>query len=56
VIPSQGSLDLESEVRLLSERLAIRARLANLLDQRRFDVIGYALPGRSLYATMEARW
>jgi len=56
VIPSQGTVDVELEVRLLSERLSLRGRAANITDQRRFDLIGYALPGRAWYGTMEARW
>jgi outer membrane cobalamin receptor len=56
VIPEQGTLDLEGELRVLDERLSIRGRLANALNQRRFDVIGYALSGRAVYATLEARW
>lgn len=56
VIPSQGAVDVELEVRVLSERLSLRARAANITDQRRFDLIGYALPGRAWYGTMEARW
>ncbi len=56
VIPAQATLDLEAEVRVAHEHLLGRVRLANLLDQSRFDVIGYGLPGRAVYATMEARW
>jgi iron complex outermembrane receptor protein len=56
VIPHQGSLDLEAEARVLQEHLALRARLADLFDQRRFDVIGYPLPGRSFYASGELQW
>jgi vitamin B12 transporter len=56
VIPEQGSLDLEAEVGALEDRLALRARLVNLLDQTRFDLIGYPLPGRAAYAALEAKW
>lgn len=56
VIPAQGLLDLEAEVRTLQDRLAIRARVANALDQRRFDVIGYALATRALHTTAELAW
>lgn len=56
VIPDQGTLDVEAEVRVLREQLSIRGRLANAMDQRRFDVIGYALAGRAVYGTLEARW
>lgn len=53
VVPAQGSLDVELEVRVLSSHLALRARLANLLDQARFDVIGYPLPGRAGFLSAE---
>lgn len=53
VVPAQGSLDVELEVRVLSSHLALRARLANLLDQARFDVIGYPLPGRAAFFSAE---
>lgn len=56
VLPAQGSLDLDGELELLASRLALRGRLANLLDQPRFDFIGYPLPGRAGYLTLEARW
>ena len=56
VIPSQGSLDVDAEVALLNDHLAVRGRLSNLLDQTRVDFIGYPLPGRAGYASMEARW
>ena len=55
-IPSQGSLDIESELDFLCEHLALRVRAANVLDQTRFDLIGYPLPGRSLYIAMESKW
>jgi len=56
VIPSQGSLDVEAEVAALHGRLALRARVANALDQTRFDLIGYPLPGRAAYVALEAQW
>ena len=56
VIPEQATLDVEAEIRVLHEQLSIRARLANALNQRRFDVIGYALAGRAVYTAVEARW
>jgi iron complex outermembrane receptor protein len=56
VIPAQGSLDLEAELGLLDDHLSVRARVSNLLDQTRVDFIGYPLPGRAGYLTLEARW
>jgi iron complex outermembrane receptor protein len=57
IIPEQGSLDVEAELDAWdAARCAIRLRLANLLDQTRFDLIGYPLPGRAAYASLEAKW
>lgn len=56
VLPSQGSLDLEAEIELFGGRVAWRLRAANLLDQTRFDLVGYPLPGRAAYLALEARW
>jgi iron complex outermembrane receptor protein len=55
VIPAQSSLDLELFLRSL-DRISTRARVANLLDQRRFDVVGFPLPGRSAFVSVEATW
>ncbi|MDP9035382.1 MAG: TonB-dependent receptor [Myxococcota bacterium] len=56
VIPEQGSLDLEGQIGALHDRLTLRARLANVLDGARFDLIGYPLPGRAAYVALEAQW
>jgi len=56
VVPEQGSLEVTGELRLFSEQLALTARLANLLGQTRFDLIGYPLPGRAAYLAMEIEW
>jgi iron complex outermembrane receptor protein len=56
VIPEQGSLDVEVEAELARRRLALRARLSDALDQTRFDLVGFPLPGRAAYAAMEVRW
>ncbi len=53
VIPAQTSFDLELEQGLLKERLKVRARLKNIFDTPQFDVVGYPLPGRSAFASME---
>ena len=39
----------------LSGVLISRARLANVLDSDRFDIVGYPLPGRSAYVSLEVR-
>jgi vitamin B12 transporter len=56
VIPDQGSLDVEGELGAWRGLLALRVRVANLLDQTRFDLIGYPLPGRAAYIALEAQW
>ena len=56
VIPPQGSLDVDISAWMLREHLVARARLANALDQRRMDIVGYPLPGRAAYVALEASW
>ena len=56
VIPEQGSLDVEATLGAFADHLWLRSRLANLLDQTRFDLIGYPLPGRAAYLALEAQW
>jgi iron complex outermembrane receptor protein len=56
VIPAQNSLDLEGELAVLGDHLATRLRVANVLNQPRSDLIGYPLPGRAGYVTLEAKW
>lgn len=56
VIPEQGNMDLEIMADTTSGRVRARVRLANVLDEPRFDLVGYPLPGRAVYAAMELRW
>jgi vitamin B12 transporter len=56
VIPEQGSLDVDADVVGFGGTITLRGRLANALDQTRFDLIGYPLPGRAAYAALEAQW
>jgi iron complex outermembrane receptor protein len=56
VIPAQTSVDLEVVARFLARNLTTRARMANLFDERRFDVVGFPLPGRSAFFSLEAKW
>lgn len=53
VIPAQTTLDTELEARALDDRVAARARVSNWLDAPRYDVVGYPLPGRALYLSIE---
>ncbi|HEY5375210.1 MAG TPA: TonB-dependent receptor [Polyangiaceae bacterium] len=56
VVPEQGSLDVGAELHLARAHLNVSARLANVLGQTRFDLIGYPLPGRAAYLAMETEW
>jgi len=53
VIPAQSTLDLELTQGFAREHVLARARIANLLDEQRFDVVGYPLPGRSVFVSIE---
>jgi iron complex outermembrane receptor protein len=53
VIPEQGSIDADLLAETWGGRCTLRVRLADLLDARRVDVVGYPLPGRSLFASLE---
>jgi vitamin B12 transporter len=56
VLDAQTTFDLDLTALLLSERIALRAAIQNLFDARRFDVLGFPLPGRSYHAAAEAWW
>ncbi len=53
VIPAQTTLDLELEQGFSNETIKSRVRVADVLDESRFDVVGYPLPGRSVFVSME---
>ncbi|CAN5170717.1 hypothetical protein BH09MYX1_BH09MYX1_08690 [soil metagenome] len=50
-IPAQNVVDLEATIAFRAS--AFRFRLANLFDAARFDVVGYPLPGRAAYLSLE---
>jgi iron complex outermembrane receptor protein len=54
VIPEQHSLDLDASVAALDGGLVLRARVVNLFDTARYDVVGFPLPGRSFFVSVEA--
>ena len=53
VIPDQTTLGVTGAASWFSGSIVSRVRLANLLDTQRFDVVGYPLPGRSVYVSLE---
>lgn len=55
VIPEQHSLDLDASVSALEGGIVLRARLVNVFDTPRYDVVGFPLPGRSFFASLEGR-
>jgi iron complex outermembrane receptor protein len=55
VIPEQHSLDLEATLEALDGDVLVSARLVNVFDSPRYDVVGFPLPGRSLFVSVEGR-
>ncbi|HET9929892.1 MAG TPA: TonB-dependent receptor [Polyangiaceae bacterium] len=53
VIPEQASVDVEAGLLEVARLLTTRLRVSNLFDARRFDVVGFPLPGRSLFLSLE---
>jgi iron complex outermembrane receptor protein len=56
VIPEQSSLDAELLAQTTDGRFTARLRASDLLDAPRFDVVGFPLPGRSAFASLEESW
>lgn len=55
IIPDQTTLGLTAAVSFWRGALTSRVRLANALNGERFDIVGYPLPGRSIYGSLELR-
>lgn len=55
VIPEQASLDLDTTLVFLERALFLRARVADVLDAERYDVVGFPLPRRSWFVSVEGR-
>ena len=53
VIPEQTTLGITGAAVWLSGVLVTRLRVANATGAQRFDIVGYPLPGRSVYASLE---
>ena len=56
ILGSQTWLEIEATVAFVDDRLALRARLANVLDDQATDLLGLPLPGRSVHVAAEAWW
>jgi vitamin B12 transporter len=56
VIGEQATVDVEGSVTFFDGILTARAHVADLFDAVRTDIIGYPLPGRSIYGGLEASW
>lgn len=55
IIPDQTTLGLTASVTFWRGALVSRARVANAFNAERFDIVGYPLPGRSVYGSLELR-
>lgn len=55
VIPEQTFVDLEFGMRIYRDHFHLRSRVSNLLNADRFDVVGFPLPSRSAFFSLEAR-
>jgi vitamin B12 transporter len=56
VLPAENSLDLEVAFFELGKHVAERVSVTDVLDTRNYDVLGLPLPGRAIYASVEAWW
>ncbi|HEY3666354.1 MAG TPA: TonB-dependent receptor, partial [Polyangiaceae bacterium] len=57
VLPASTSVDLGASLRFGADsELSLRAALDDVFDARRFDFIGYPVPGRSWHLALEAWW
>jgi iron complex outermembrane receptor protein len=56
VIPEQSSLDAELLAQTRDKHFTVRLRATDLLDTARFDIVGFPLPGRSAFASLEESW
>ena len=54
VIPEQGNLEIGGEADFAGV-VTVRVRVENVLDENRFDVVGFPRPGTTAFASFEAR-
>ena len=55
ILNEQNLLDLDASL-AFAEMVVVRGRVANLIDQRTVDLVGYPLPGRSFHGMAEVRF
>ena len=55
VIPEQTTVDVDAALETLRGFAVVRARVSDLFDAPRWDVVGFPLPGRSLFVSLELR-
>jgi vitamin B12 transporter len=55
VIPEQASFDVDAALSGLGDAAVLRARMSDVFDAARFDVVGFPLPGRSFFVSLELR-
>jgi vitamin B12 transporter len=53
VLDDELVTDVELSLQFWRQRLAVRFAIENIFDARRFDAVGFPLPGRSLHAAVE---
>lgn len=53
VLPSQQRVDVEASASFAGESLRVGLRVANALDARLVDTLGYPLPGRAYFGSFE---
>ncbi len=53
VIPAQTTVDVDVGVEGLGRSAILRARVGDLFDARRYDVVGFPLPGRTFFVSLE---
>jgi vitamin B12 transporter len=56
VIPAQTSLDAEVLAQTTNRVWTARLRASDLIDTPLFDIVGFPLPGRSFFLSLEAQW
>lgn len=56
VLPSVVGLDADMALEIAGGLTTVGVRAQNLLDDRTTDLIGYPLPGRSIFVDVEGRW